>query len=364
MIRSFSASSVVSFGWAARNRARWARAAQVRDEGEARSGRRRASCPGASGATLDTAAVDDEPRIDRLPLEAAEAAAGAPHGGRATSSPTRSAPFSRLRRDERCEGRDRERGRRIAKAHLPRAVEEARRQRAARLAPVRRRQRERCARSGTPSSAGSVRRPRRSAARSTSVPGAGFEIETDAVSASMTRSAFCGCSPKRRSSRFASSAGAHRAEPVGDVDLRGAAEADMAQEPLAGARVERDVERRVEERPGTERTTRHPLLTTRADEADRARSTRACAAGSTAAAASARVIPPTSTPPIVVPAGIVLRSDSATPPRAAATSTTMAATRRRSPPRAGGDACGGRPGRREKDVRHPAETSRGSVKPV
>ena len=130
---------------------------------------------------------------------------------------------------------------------------------------------------------------------------------------------------------------AHRAEPVGDVDVLGGAEAGVAQEPLAGACVERDVERRVEERPGTEiapvtrSTPRGPISRI-------GRATRACAAGSAAAAASSRVIPPTSTPPIVVPAGIVLRSDSATPPRAAATSTTMPASDERRPA-AGGAAC-------------------------
>ena len=106
---------------------------------------------------------------------------------------------------------------------------------------------------------------------------------------------------------------AHRAEPVGDVDVRGAAETDVAQQPLARACVDRDVERGVEEWPGAEcapvtrSTPRGPISRIE-------RATRACAAGSTAAAASSRVIPPTSTPPIVVPAGIVFRSDSATPP--------------------------------------------------
>ena len=180
-----------------------------------------------------------------------------------------------------------------------------------------------------------MRRPRRSAARSTSVPGAGFVIEMEAVSASIDEIgvlrllAEAPVEPVRELRR------AHRAEPVGDVDVRCGAEAGVAQKPLGGAGVERDIERGVEQWPGTEIAARHPLYTARADQPDRARHA-ACATGSTAAAASSRVIPPTSTPEIVVPAGIVLRSDSATPPRAAATTTTMTATD--APHRAGGDA--------------------------
>ena len=63
---------------------------------------------------------------------------------------------------------------------------------------------------------------------------------------------------------------AHRAEPVGDVDVRGATEADVAQKPLAGACVDRDVERRVEEWPGPEGAARHPLHAAGADQPDRA----------------------------------------------------------------------------------------------
>ena len=53
--------------------------------------------------------------------------------------------------------------------------------------------------------------------------------------------------------------------------MRGATDADMAQEPLAGPRVEGDVERRVEQRSSSERATGHPLLTARADQPDRGR---------------------------------------------------------------------------------------------
>ena len=177
---------------------------------------------GCVGHDPDAVAVDDEPGVGRLAARSGRGCGRSSSRRPSTSSPTRSAPFSGLRRDEGGERRDREHGRRVAKAHLPRAVEEARHDALRRSAPARRRRTGRVRRNGTPSSAGSVRRPRRSAARSTSVPGAGFEIEMEAVSGSIDEIgvlrllAEAPVEPVRELRR------AHRAEPVGDVDARGA----------------------------------------------------------------------------------------------------------------------------------------------
>ena len=207
----------------------------------------------------DAAAVDDEPSVRRLPLESAEPRQELlPEAVDVEPDPQR--PVQRLRRHEARQRRDRKHGRRVAKAHLTRAVEEARHRRAGPFGPRSTPTAGACARNGTPSSAGSVRRPRRSAARSTSVPGAGFVIEIEAVSASIDEIgvlrllAEAPVEPVRELRR------SHRAEPVGDVDVRCATEADVPQKPLAGACVDRDVERRVEEWPGSERAARHPLL--------------------------------------------------------------------------------------------------------
>ena len=137
----------------------------------------------------------------------------------------------------------------------------------------------------------------------------------------------------------------------------------MAQEPLPRASVERDVERRVEERAGTELTTRHARLATRADEADRAIHARVCGGQCSSCGLGARHaadIDPADRRPGRDRLALGQRhaaecgnhehddggnDDDNRRPAPAAT-----------PAR--------RPGRREKDVRHPAETSRGSVKRV
>ena len=173
---------------------------------------------------------------------------------------------------------------------------------------------------GTPSSSGSVRRPRRSAARSTSVPWAGFEMVIEVVSGSIARSASCGCSPNRLSSRLASSAArtgpSRYVTSMRSAEPRPAWRRSRSAGPAASAvsRAGSSSGLAPRSRPVTRSTPRGPI--SRID-----RATRLCATGSTAAAASSRVIPPTSTPEIVVPAGIVLRSDRAMPPRTAATTT-------------------------------------------
>ena len=125
-------------------------------------------------------------------------------------------------------------------------------------------------RSGTPSSAGSVRRPCRSAPRSTSVPGAGAEIEIETVSGSTTRSAFRGFSPNLWSSRFASSAAAR-----GRADRRGRS---LCALPIPAWRSSRSPgpaasatsSAAVEQRPRPEVAPGHTLFAARADQADRA----------------------------------------------------------------------------------------------
>ena len=176
---------------------------QVGDEGE-RDPVGIELLPGASGATL-TRAPSTTNRAStgwrsKRPSAGRSASGGAPHRARpaaprrgfvvtsAASVATGSTAVASRKRTSRGPSR-----RRVTRPAPPE--------------PVRRRRRERRPQRHTELGR-ERRRPRRSAARSTSVPGAGFEIEMDAVSASMTRSAFRGCSPKRRSSRFASSAAA------------------------------------------------------------------------------------------------------------------------------------------------------------
>ena len=323
-----------------------------------RSGLRRASAR-ARRATSDTAPLDDEPRIDGLALESAEGRQELLTETRGIQ-PDAERSVQRLRRDERRQGRDRERGRGIAKAHLPRAVEEARHNalRDPRLFDA---------------DGGSARPQRHPELGRKRAEAASKRRPVDERSRRGLRDRDgrrLGVDDEIRVPRLLAEApvepvgelgGAHRPEPVGDPDLRGAAEADMAQEPLPGpaSSATSSAGSRSGRAPSSRPVTRaSPLGPMRRI----GRSTRACAAGSAAAAASARVMPPTSTPPIVVPAGIVLRSDSATPPSAAATSTTIDGDDNRHPAPAATPAR--RPGRREKDVRHPAETSRGSVKRV
>ena len=79
-----------------------------------------------------------------------------------------------------------------------------------------------------------MRRPCRSAARSTSVPGAGRDTETEAVGVDDEVGvprllAEAPVEPVRELGR------PHRAEPVGERDVLGRPEADVAEQPLAAA---------------------------------------------------------------------------------------------------------------------------------
>ena len=187
------------------NRARCARARQVADEGRGDPTLRRARFPGTAGATRTRAPSTTKLRVDGGALEATELRQKLPHGGAPTSSPTRSRPPTGSVVTSPSKRRDREHVR-LRRGTAPRGGRRAAvTPGAAPLEPRRRRRSGAGAAAAHRARAGNVRSPRRRAPRSTSVPGAGVVMEMTALPRS-TRSAFRGCSPNRRSSRFASSA--------------------------------------------------------------------------------------------------------------------------------------------------------------
>ena len=155
--------------------------------------------------------------------------------------------------------------------------------------------------------------------------------------------------------------GAHRPEPVDDGDRPGGADSGVPQQPLAGPCRERRVERGVEERPRPEGAPADPRFAPRADQPDRAGH-----AGLRHGQHRGRGLVPCH--PADVDAGD-RRSDGDRPTlreRDAAEGGRREHEHQRehahhewpaaAPPRG--------PGAREKEVGHPAEPSRGSVKNV